>query len=136
MAYDKEKILKTAKAAIKKYKLIFIEEIVHYLPCTKSTFYEFFPAESDESDAIKELLEKNKVDLKVSLRSKWYKSENATLQMGLMRLIATPEEHQKLNQTYIDHTNKGSKFNDGKIIIAGQKFAGQNIKQEPNESAD
>ena len=31
------------------------------------------------------------------MRSKWYKSDNATLQMGLMKLIGTEDEAHRLN---------------------------------------
>jgi len=34
------------------------------------------------------------------MRSKWYKSENATLQMGLMKLISTDEELRKLSMQH------------------------------------
>ena len=44
------------------------------------------------------------------MRSKWYKSDNATLQMGLMKLISSDEERQRLSQTHIDHTTKGKEI--------------------------
>jgi hypothetical protein len=49
MAYDKSKIYQQAEEAIKKNNLFFIEDIVAFLPCSKQTFYEFFPpVNSDE----------------------------------------------------------------------------------------
>jgi hypothetical protein len=41
------------------------------------------------------------------MRKKWYDSDNATLQMGLMKLIATPEEHKRLATNFNDHTTNG-----------------------------
>ena len=40
MAYDRKKIFEQAKEAITKHKLIFVDDIVSFLPCRKSTFYE------------------------------------------------------------------------------------------------
>ena len=59
---------------IVKHKLFFVDDIVAFLPCSKSSFYEFYPDGSDELDELKELLEQNRVTLKVSMRSKWYTS--------------------------------------------------------------
>ena len=37
--------------------------------------------------------------MKISMRDKWYKSENATLQVCLMKLIADEDEAHRLNGT-------------------------------------
>ena len=97
MAYDKKKIFEQAKEVIVKHKLFFVEDIVAFLPISKPTFYDFFPIESDEINDLKELLNQNRTELKVSMRSKWYKSNAPALQMALMKLIATPEELRKLS---------------------------------------
>jgi len=89
-------------AAIEKHKLFFIEDIVAYLPCSKETFYQH---KLHESDALKSALLKVKTEIKVSMRSKWYKSENPTLQMGLMKLIASPEELKQLSMTHVESNN-------------------------------
>lgn len=102
MAYDRKKIFEQAKEMIVKHKLFFVEDIVAFLPIAKKTFYEYFPIESDESNELKELLEQQKIEIKTSMRSKWYKSENATLQVCLMKLICTNEERKKMAQTYIE----------------------------------
>jgi hypothetical protein len=107
MAHDKQKIFEQAKDAIEKHKLFFIEDVVAFLPISRSSFYEYYPASSDEMDELKELLNKNKIEVKTSMRSKWYKSDNATLQMALMKLIATDEERRRLSMTYsqVEQTN-------------------------------
>ena len=97
MAYKTEELEKKSLEAIDKHKLFFIEDVVAFLPCTKTTFYEH---KLHESNAIKEALEKNKVEIKTSMRSKWYKSNAPALQMALMKLIATPEELRKLSMTH------------------------------------
>ena len=100
MAYNRTEIFEQAKKVIVKNKLFFVEDIVAFLPCSKSTFYEFYPDGSDELDELKGLLETNRIELKVSMRSKWYKSNAPALQMALMKLIATPEELRKLSMTH------------------------------------
>ena len=100
MAYDKQKIFEQAKEMIVKHKLFFIEDIVAFLPCDKTTFYRFFEPDSNEYNELKGLLETNRTTLKVSMRSKWYTSNAPALQMALMKLIATPEELRKLSMNH------------------------------------
>ena len=100
MAYDRSKIFEQAKEVIVKHKLFFIEDIVAFLPCDKTTFYRFFEPDSNEYNELKGLLETNRVTLKVSMRSKWYTSNAPALQMALMKLIATPEELRKLSMNH------------------------------------
>ena len=100
MAYDRIKIFEQAKEMVVKHKLFFMDEVPDFLPCSRSTFYDFFPNNSDELDSLKELISINKTQIKTSMRSKWYQSDNPTLQMGLMKLISTPEELRKLSMTH------------------------------------
>lgn len=117
MAYDKNKIFEQAKEAIVKNKLFFIEDIVAFLPCDKTTFYRFFEVNCNEYNELKDLLETNRTELKVSMRSKWYKSNAPALQMALMKLIATPEELKKLSMQFVEseNTNKNQNFDISKI---------------------
>jgi hypothetical protein len=124
MAYDRKKIFEQAKEMIVKHKLFFIEDIVAFLPCGKTAFYEFFPPDTNEMNELKELLNQNRTELKVSMRSKWYKSNAPALQMALMKLIATPEELKKLSMQYNDHTTGGEKIS---VINLGEGI-------KPNET--
>ncbi len=117
MAYKTEDLFNTAMEQINKNKLFFIEDIIAYLPCRKSTFYEHFSNESDYYKRMFEELEKNRTELKVSLRSKWYKSNAPALQMALMKLIATPEELKKLSMQYNDHTTDGKEIKQAPSIV-------------------
>jgi hypothetical protein len=107
MAYDKKKIFEQAKEVTVKHKLFFIEDIVAFLPCDKTTFYRFFEPDCNEYNELKGLLETNRTTLKVSMRSKWYTSNAPALQMALMKLIATPEELKKLSMQFNDVTTNG-----------------------------
>jgi hypothetical protein len=106
MAYDRNKIYEQAKEAITKNNLFFIEDVVAFIPCGRSYFYEHFKDGMDEMDTIKEMLEENKIKTKSSIRAKLWKSNRASELLALYRLIATPEEHQKLNQSYVEQTTK------------------------------
>lgn len=106
MAYDKNKIFEQAKEEIKKNNLFFIEDIVAFLPCDKTTFYRFFPVDYNEYNILREMLEQNKIKTKTSIRAKLYKSEKAAELLALYRLICTSEEHRLLNQQYQEHSGE------------------------------
>lgn len=105
--YNKNKIFEQAKDAIIKNNLFFIDDIVAFIPCGRSYFYDNFKNDSDEMDTLKGMLDDNKIRTKSSIRAKLYKSDKAAELLALYRLIATPEEHQKLNQQYIEQKNTG-----------------------------
>ena len=113
MAYKYKDLENQALAAIQKHKLYFIADVVAHLPCVSSTFYGL---ELEKSESIKDALLKVKTDLKLSMRSKWFKSENPTLQMGLMKLLATDEELKKLSMQYNDHTSGGKEIGQTLIV--------------------
>ena len=94
MAHNKKKLIDESLLAIQKYKLFFIEDVIAYISCCKATFYKY---KLNEIDCIKETLENNKINIKVSMRNKWYHSESATLQIALMKMIATDDEAHRLN---------------------------------------
>ena len=101
MAYKKETLIKKSLDAIKKYHLVFIDEIPAYLPCSLKTFYNF---KLQELQTIKENLATNKIKLKQDLREKWYKSENATLQMAAYKLLSDDIERRALAMDYHEHS--------------------------------
>ena len=107
MAYKTEELLSKALEAIEKHKLFFIEDIIAFLPCAKPTFYEHFPNDSDNYKTMFQALEKNRTEIKTSLRSKWYKSNAPALQLALYKLIASAEEHRSLQMNYQDVTSNG-----------------------------
>jgi len=111
MAYDKEKILEQAKKVIKDNSLYFIEDVVAFLPIRKSTFYSYFPIDSNEMDDIKELLDDNKISTKVKLRKKLEEGDKAAEILALYKLIATEDERKALSMQHLDHTTKGEQIN-------------------------
>lgn len=112
MVFDRDKLYQQAETAIKENNLFFIEDIIAFIPCSKQTFYDYFPVGSDEMDDLKGLLEQNKIRTKSAIRAKLYKSPKASELLALYRLICTPEERKMLNQNYIELTGK-----DGKDLL-------------------
>jgi hypothetical protein len=106
MAYDTNELYQKAIQAIKENNLFFIEDVIALLPCDKTTFYRHFDVKSNEYNTLKELIEDNRVNQKLKLRKKWADSDNATLQMGLMKLITTDEERKRLATSYMETKQK------------------------------
>lgn len=125
MAFDRDKLYQQAETAIKENNLFFIEDVVAFIPCSKPTFYEHFPIDSNELNNLKDLLEKNKIRTKSAIRAKLYKSPKASELLALYRLICTPEERKMLNQNYIELTGK-----DGKDLLPYQDMSREEIMQE------
>jgi len=111
MAYDKEKIYKEAVKAIEEHNLFFIEDIVSMITCSKPTFYDFFKVDSNELNALKDMLDANKIAMKVKLRTKLANGDKAAEILALYKLIATDSERRALSMQHIDHTTKGEKMN-------------------------
>ena len=118
--YDRKKIFEQAKEMIVKHKLFFVEDVVAFLPCAKPTFYDFFPPDSNELNELKELLEEQRITIKTSMRSKWYKSDNATLQVSLMKLICTDDERRKLSMHQAEEVIIDDKITEIKITRANR----------------
>jgi len=100
MAYNTKEMEAQAVDAIKKHKLVFIEDVVCYLPCSKETFYQH---RLHESDLIKESIQENKTFMKQGLRSKWYNGNNPLTQMALYKLIGTEDEYHRIANTKTDN---------------------------------
>ena len=123
MAYKTNELERLSLEAIEKYKLFFIEDVVAYLPCDKSTFYAH---KLHESNTIKEALLTVKTNIKVSMRSKWYLSEQPTLQLALMKLISSEEELRKLSMSHnVLEEKEKPIFNGIDIDVAENNGPGQ-----------
>src|SRR5690606_20500422 len=101
--YEKE-LLKV----IKEKKIAFFDHCLGFTSFSRATAYNH---SLDKLDSIKDSINQNRVTAKNYMLNKWIASDNATLQISAMRLLSDSEEHQKLNQTYIDHSTKGEKIN-------------------------
>lgn len=94
--------------AIKNHPIFCFNDIFgFYVACSRRTAYEH---NLHESHDIKEAIFANRRKEVTSLKAKWLKSDNATLQLAAMRMICEPEEHKALQMNYIDHTTKGKEI--------------------------
>ena len=105
--YNKEDLFEQAKEAIKNNNLFFFSDVIAFLPCHPTTFYEYFRPDEKEHTELREMLEANKIRTKSSIRAKLFKSSKAAELLALYRLICTPEEHRLLNQQYIENKIEG-----------------------------
>ena len=118
---EKDKLFEQALQIAKEKRLIFVEEVIAYLPISKPTFYDYYPKDSNDFNELKRVINDNKIDIKQGLREKWYESDNATLQMALYKLTAREEERKKLAMSYVDNTTKGEKINGIQVEIIRNK---------------
>lgn len=105
MAYKTEDMIKQCLEAVEEHGLMFIDEIIAFVPFSKPTFYKH---KLNEVDELKELVNKNRVKTKIKLKKNWAESDNATLQVALYKLIGEPEEYTRLANARqeIDQTTK------------------------------
>src|SRR5690554_6510979 len=87
---------------IRRHKIAFFDHAFGFTSFKRSTAYNHG---LDKMDDIKNAIAQNRVKAKNYMLNKWIASDNATLQLAAFRLCSDSEEHQKLNQQYIDHTS-------------------------------
>ena len=107
---------------INEKKIAFLDHAFAFTSFSRSTAYN---NGLDKLDSIKDALRKNRVKAKAYMLNKWIESDNATLQLAAYRLCADTEEHQKLNQQYIDPTSKGEKIQPAPIVFYDSDDAGK-----------
>lgn len=108
--YNTEEIKEQALSAIKEHKLMFMEHVIAYLPCSKTYFYD---NKLNETDSIKRAIEENRTSKKVALLNNWIKETSApVLQIAAMKMISSDEEAHRLNGTKreIKHDTKQKSF--------------------------
>lgn len=109
MVYKKKEIFAQAMEAVRRNNLFFIEDIVAFVPCNKTTFYKLIKPGSNEMNALRDALDENRIKTKSAIRAKLYESPKASELLALYRLICTPEERRLLNQQYVELTGKDGK---------------------------
>lgn len=132
--YNPQDLYDTAVQAIADNNLFFIEDIVAWLPCDKTTFYRKFPIDLPDNpedyskeqkkllikdkdgnlcngyNSLKAMLDENKIKTKSSIRAKLYKGNRAPELIALYKLICTDQERKALSMQAIDHTTQGEKI--------------------------
>lgn len=95
MKTKKEVYEKEIVKIIKDNNLFIISDIFAYYTGIQSS--QFYNLELEKSVKIKKAIDDNKVKTRQSMKNKWFKSDNATLQIGLMKIVGTEEDAHRLN---------------------------------------
>ena len=88
---------------IKERKIMFFSHAFAYASFSLSTAYNHG---LEKLETIKDALAKNRTSGVTYMLNKWIGSDNATLQIAAMRIIADEEIRRSLNQQYIEQTIK------------------------------
>lgn len=104
MAYDVDALYEQALLEIERNNLFFMQDVYAYLGISHDSFYRFFPTESERYETIKDRLNKNKMKVKVSIRSKLHKGQNTAALLALYKLICTDDERRALAMEYREHS--------------------------------
>lgn len=99
LVWDKENALKLALDLIYTHDLVYVSDVLAYVPFNHDTYYRLFPTGSIEAELIRSALHKNRVDIKLAIRGKLFKSQKAAELIPLYRLMATREEIGLLSMT-------------------------------------
>ena len=94
MAYKIEDLEKIAIEALKKHKLTTIEQVVSFMPCTSSTFYNH---EMEKMESIKELLYRNREQRKIKIVQKMEEGDSVAGLAFAFKLLATEDELRRVN---------------------------------------
>ena len=93
----RKELFEAAKEEITRDKnIVFIEDVAIAIGVSKSKFYYYIPATTDEFKELKELLRTNKIVAKKELRKKWMESDNPTLNLCLYKLLSNEHERDLL----------------------------------------
>lgn len=111
---DRRRIFEAVKEKIiRDDNIFFIESAIAYTPVVKSTFYAWFPPDSDEMKELVALLEKNKLKTKDYIRIKLRMGNKSSELLALYRMICTEDERKAIATNYnkTDITSKDEKIN-------------------------
>ncbi len=120
MRKTKEKYEADIVQVIKDNKIMFIQHIFGVYTAIGSS--QFYKLGLHQSEAINTAIQRNRMQGCNYMVNKWIGSENPTLQVAAYRLICTEDERRNLNQSYIDHTTKGSPLQQPITPEQGRQF--------------
>lgn len=93
MTYKTHELEQAALQAIKTRKLLFIEDVIACLPCSKPTFYQH---KLNELDSIKDAISFNRIETKLKIRKKLFESDNPIALIASYKLVANDDELDRL----------------------------------------
>ena len=129
--YTDDEIFEWAKEAIAKNNLFTFEDVIAFLPCGRTRFYEACPEGSDRSDALKRMVTDNKIKTKSGIRAKLYKEKGTSL-IALYKMICTDEERRALSLTYQENKQEIT----GQMVIVTADERERNALKRMAENED
>jgi len=116
MAYNKTQLTEKIIEVIKEHKFrnqaeLFVNE--DYAPCSEKTFYNHKLQDLQE---IKKAFEDSKTKRKLIMLNNWEQSKSPALQIAAFKILATPEEFERLVSQKLDHTSKGDSIKPIQIL--------------------
>ncbi len=102
--FNKDELIELSLRVIEQHDLVFISEIIAFLPCSQSTFYSY---KLERTELLKEALHRNRINLKLQIRRKLLESDNPIALIASYKLFANQEELERLsNNSRQPHTQK------------------------------
>lgn len=123
-----DKLVDQCLDIIEQNHILFISDLIAFVPFSRATFYNYG---LDKLDILKDAINTQRIFVKQALRSKWFKSNCATRQIALYKLISTPEEREILNNKSADETGT-AQINVMGTVKLGGKSLNLNIGDDPN----
>jgi hypothetical protein len=120
--YEKEILQVIERKKIMRFSHIFL----FYKGCSRATAYN---QGLDKLDSIRVALRNNREHAVNYMLQKWIASDNTTLQIAAMRMLADEDDRRKLNQQYVEYKENQS---DKKITQIEIIKPENNKKNEPN----
>ena len=78
-------------------RVVFNQDVYSVLGISSSTYYRYFPIDSEEYQQIQDALDINKTNMKMVIRDRLAESKSPAALLSLYRLVATKEERDSLN---------------------------------------
>jgi uncharacterized protein with von Willebrand factor type A (vWA) domain len=105
--YNKDEIYQESLIIAQDENIYFVQDIIDSLCIGKTTFYTFFPDESNELNTLKENLFKNRITEKKKLRKKLSQGNGSEI-IALYKLIGNDEERKALSTNWNENNNSGN----------------------------
>lgn len=125
-AYDPDKLKAEALRVAEEEDCCFIEDVVSLMECSKRTFYNY---ELHELQSLKDIIAKNRISKKRTLRKNW-ETGHQTTQLALYKLLATPDELNRLSQQKHEISGPGG----GPIETSKRQITAEQLKELPLET--
>ena len=105
---DKKKLLDKIKKFVKDNPSAIQISDVNAAICSKDTFYKYFPVGSEAHTEIVDMLEDNRISMKMRIRDRLYELNQSAGLIALYKLIGTEEERVALSNIKVEQKNTPS----------------------------